>query len=236
MLSFVADPRDAYSANSKACNSCCCQPASARPGEVNKWSVNYAGWSANLSGRGLLNKTVFDIEQVSTGNDPNAPTNTNYYFPVVFNTQYAGVVSTNAVDPDEGELKYTVDRLIPATNGEVTMQANGSFVYKPNIGFTGYDEFYFVTDNGNKRVVNQVILGVAPQNADALPAKAFDKPLRVIQRSVHVDNDVLTFALEASPILPIGEVYRMTIRQPAMDCDCTEYFHMSCFDIATVIC
>ena len=41
----------------------------------------------------------------------------------------------------------------PPTNGTLTFStADGSFTYTPNVGFSGFDQFYYVLDDGNQGV------------------------------------------------------------------------------------
>jgi hypothetical protein len=238
MQYFSADPRDAYSAGSSACNACCCGQASARPGETNKWDINYASWSQPLGGRGLIDRVSFDLQKKTNSVDTRAPVNTNKYFPAIFNTPLNGDVSVGASDPLEGTLTYALDGLNGPQFGEVVVDADGTFLYTPVLGFSGYDSFYVETTNEAKTVVNQVIVGVAASGAvDPLPAKAFDTAIAIVQKTVRVgQNQTLTFALKAAPLAVVGDVYRLTIKQPALDCDCQEYIHVSCYDITVVTC
>lgn len=236
MLTFTADPRDASSGLSKGCNSCCCSPATARPGERNKWMINYAPWSAPLTGQGITDRVAFDLDKMEQEVDPRAPVNTNYYFPAEFNDPFNGSVATAASDPLDGELTYRLHGLFEPERGDVVVSPDGTFVYTPTLGFSGYDSFYVVTANEAKEVVTQVIVGVAANAAPALPAKNFDPVLYVHQRSVQAQNEILTFQLAASPSAVVGDRYRLTIRATAIDCDCQEYFHISCYDIVIVSC
>lgn len=235
---FTVDPRDAFSSNGRGCNACCCGQASARPGETNKWSINYAPWSGPLGGRGLTDRTDFSLELQRQSVDSRAPINTNKYFPGIFNTPIVGDLSVGAVDPLEGDLTYFEYQLTQPEFGEVVINEDGTFTYTANIGHVGYDTFYYFTRNSAKQVVRQVIVGVAAADADPLVAKAFDKPLYLMQRSLRVDKDLhmISFALAASPIANIGEIYRMDVKQRALDCACEEYTHISCYDITIENC
>jgi len=236
MLVFTADPRDASSGLQSACNSCCCQPATARPGERNKWMINYGTWAAPLLGQGITDRTSFDLEKMDQEPDPRAPINQNYYFPTSFNTALNGNVSTGASDPLDGELTYRLHGLFEPERGEVVVNIDGTFSYTPTLGFSGYDSFYVITSNDAKSVVTQVIVGVAALDGNPRPAKAFDPVLYVHQKTVEANNNLLTFQLAASPAAVVGDRYRLTIRQPAIDCNCEEYFHVSCYDITVVSC
>ena len=44
-------------------------------------------------------------------------------------------------------------------------------------------------------------------------------------------NAGLRFPVAISPGAKVGDIYRLTIRAPAMDCDGTTYYHVSCYDI-----
>ncbi len=234
MLYFHADPRDAYSANGgDVCNTCCCQPASIRPGERNKFEINYSAWAFGLNARGLTDRSDYSLEKHEQSPDTRLPVNTNYRFDTDFNVALNGTVATNASDPLEGDLTFSVDQLNEPKFGEITMQADGTFVYTPTLGFTGYDTFWFKTSNGAKTRVNQAIVGVSANGAeDPLPAKPFMKDLYIDMKSVNVSKaDDLSFTLVASPGAIVGDKYRLTIKQPATDCNCNEYIHISCYDI-----
>lgn len=235
---FTADPRDAFANNGNGCNACCCGQATARPGETNKWTINYAPWSLPLGGRGLTDRVDFSIEAQRQSPDGRAPTNTNKFFAGTFNEEIEGVLSTGAVDPLDGELSYELYQLSMPKFGDVTVNPDGTFVYTPTLGFFGYDTFYYITKNEAKQVVNQVIIAIPVLNGAPLPAKDFDKPISINQKSVRVDKSlhILTFGVVASPIAQLGDIYRMNIRQHAIDCDCQEYTHISCYDITIVNC
>jgi hypothetical protein len=240
---FTADPRDVFSGSGQGCNACCCGQASARPGETNKWSINYAAWAFNLGGRGLTDRVEFSIIQQPQNADPRAPVAVNHFFNTPFNTALEDTVATGASDPLEGDLSYALYDLFPAQRGEVVFNSDGSFVYTPVLGFTGYDTFYYVITNEAKSVVKQVIVGVnaQTQNGDPtvnIPAIPFDKPLSIVQKTLRVDRGafVTSFAVKASPIATLGDIFRVNVKQPAIDCDCQEYVHISCYDVTIVNC
>jgi len=58
----------------------------------------------------------------------------------------ASGVLTN--DHDINKLTLTATVVSNTTHGAVSLNADGSFVYTPNIGFTGTDTFYYVANNG----------------------------------------------------------------------------------------
>ena len=57
-----------------------------------------------------------------------------------------GVLSN---DTSPGGLPLTAIKLTNPANGLVTLNANGSFVYTPNGGFSGTDSFTYKANNGS---------------------------------------------------------------------------------------
>lgn len=241
MLTFVADARDG-SMGSNACNTCCCQAATVRPGETNLWAIAYANWVAPIGGRGLVGTPVFDIQNVTpvvaTAAVNSPPTNANYVFPVVYGTPFLGTVATSAVDPNADTMVYAVVPLYAPQNGTVAMNANGTFTYTPSAAFSGYDVFFYTTsDQINKPVMNQVTMRVDP----ALPAVALPNPpavqlLSVPLAKVSVTPSLIRFPVIASPAIPVGSIWRVTVRASAVTCDLVVYSHISCFDVIVGAC
>jgi hypothetical protein len=61
-----------------------------------------------------------------------------------------GNVLTNDYDPEGHSLTVNTSPLTNVSNGSLTLNGNGSFVYQPNMDFSGSDEFkYLVCDNGS---------------------------------------------------------------------------------------
>jgi hypothetical protein len=241
MQTFVADSRSGSMSSASACDVCCCQPASVRPGETNLWYFQYSDWVSPIGGRGLVGAPVFDIQNitpqvpVSSGNAP--PKNIDYIFNTPYGTPYAGTVSTSATDPNGDTLTYAVVPLY-AGQGTVVMAPNGSFTYTPPAGFSGYDSFYYTTsDQVNLPVMNQVQLRIDPQApAFPLPNPPASKLLSVPMAQVQVMNPVVRVPIVASPALRAGDIYRMTVRQAAMDCTGVSYFHVLCLDVSVGSC
>jgi hypothetical protein len=74
----------------------------------------------------------------------------------------AGVLA-NDTDPESGALSATL--LAGPTSGTVTLAANGSFVYTPNVNFVGTDAFrYRVTDGAGNTGTATVVIDVQPEN------------------------------------------------------------------------
>lgn len=236
MLMFTVDGRSGTPAGLNPCNTCCCMQATAKPGETNPWLVNYAAWAAMMTGPGLVGSTVFEIVKQNSapaGGTNLPPTNRDYSFIGTQDDVINGVVSTNAADPESQALSYSVIDLYGPSSGTISFAPNGTFVYTPFPGFSGYDEFFFATKDGiNLPVINKVQLTVnPPAPKPALPAPPVIPVVNVPRRQVNVSSPILRFPLEISPAAVVGDVWRMTIRQPAVDCDGNNYYHIACWDI-----
>lgn len=237
MLQFLANARDDQPADGGACGACCCQNAIARAGETNKWVISYAQWVAPIGGKGLVSTPTFEIVKANinsapTGNLP--PTNVNYTPTTAFDTVLASTVATSAVDPEAQTLTFALLGLYGPAHGAITFNPDGTYSYTPHTGYSGYDEFYFTTSDAvNAPVVNKVTIRINPAApAPALPAAPVLPLVHVPLTRVAVRNPLIEFPVIVSPAAIVGDVYRMTIRQAAMDCDLNVYHHVSCYDIA----
>lgn len=235
MLMFTVDPRSSVPVVNP-CNSCCCQQAYAKPGETNPWMINYAPWVANMSGPGLVPTPSFEITKltsVAPGGTNLPPVNRDYSFIGTIDTEIDGVVSTNAVDPEAQALSYELVNLYGPFNGSLQFNPNGTFTYTPFPSFTGYDSFFFKTKDGvNAPVINKVQLTVNPTApTPALVAPPVIPLVHVPRNKVQVRTPVITFPLEISPAAVTGDIWRMTVRAPAMDCDGSNFYHVACWDI-----
>ena len=241
MLTFLADARNGSSA-ATACGSFCCERVSARPGETNKIAINYANWVAPIGGRGISGapaivvKNITPVPSLAPANQP--PTNTDYTPSVAANGTLNGTVATNGVDPESQPLTYAHLALYGPRYGTLVFNANGTYVYTPRSGFTGYDTFWFSTSDGvNKPVVNRVVVSVNPPSpAPALPAPILTPAVWVDPNRIAVRSPVLEFPLAVSPAARPGDLYRLELVQAAVDCDGVIYEHQSCFDVTIGTC
>jgi hypothetical protein len=243
MQSFTADPHNSISAS--ACNTCCCEMVSIRPGETDKFNINYAAWSVPIGGRGLSANTAIDLVLKTPITSPvggnQRPVPTLFLDSIPQNSSL--VDSLIAIDADLNPLTFAALPLFGPSNGIVTISANGNLVYTPNANFNGYERFFFtVSDGVNNPVVQEAIIAVQPPlpaTQLVVPTAAFATP-KVRARPVNVVVDQIwqsiSFPLEVGPHAVPGEVYRMTIRQGANDCDATPYFHVSCYDLLVGSC
>lgn len=216
-----------------ACDVCCCMEASARPGEVNKWRINYAPWVVPMMGKGLVQDTVISIEHVNRATT-NAPIIDNGFERVVFNTAYLGDLKT-LVPTVTPTMTFAPVALFGVKFGSLVINNDGTYTYTPGVGYTGYDTFYYsVRDGDSAPAIAQVILAVDPAAPKPqLPQIAFldnveipGDRVRVDQRGAYIDLPVAV-----SPAAVVGDVYRITIKQGAADCDWERFYHVSCYDL-----
>ena len=120
----------------------------------------------------------------------------------------AGNVLANDVDANGDAL--TAALTTAPLNGSITMLADGSFVYTPNLGFVGDDEFtYVVTDTSgltDTATVTITVGGGAPANT---PPVAVDDDFAtsqgvlvsgsVLANDTDADGDALTASLDLGP-------------------------------------
>jgi hypothetical protein len=80
-----------------------------------------------------------------------------------------GVLSN---DSSPGGLSLTAVKLSNPANGTVTLNANGSFVYTPNPGFTGTDTFTYKANNGSadSNIATVIICPCAIWSASTTPS------------------------------------------------------------------
>lgn len=238
MFHFVADPREGSLGNG-GCAVCCCQPATARPGETNKWSINYAPWSVPLGGTGLSDCSQFEID-LRDGCEP-SPNEASITTPLLLttpvNTPLASTLAGSVTNPNGETLVFSTAMFGGASFGTIAIAPDGTFTYTPNSSFTGYDRFWWQVEVGSgSSLIGEAVIGVG--NVAAPTAAANGTPaVRIVKGSPKVDQRAhqLHFALAVSPAARVGCVYRLSVKQRAMDCE-NCYTHISCYDIKIVKC
>jgi hypothetical protein len=233
MLIYDADPRDSIAAI--GCQTCCCKSASMRPGETNMVAINYCYWTIPMGGKGISYNQEFSIDKVASV-DPSIGS-----YPVIglinpstaINTTLNYNLTSGVTDVDGDTLTFSKVPMFDVNHGVLTLNANGTTVYVPETGYVGYDSYYFsVSDGHNKPIVGQAIIAVG--GVSAASASMYDAPVAIGRSRVTIDQRLqqIRFPLQVSPIAMQGEIYRLQIRQEALDCDCNKLYHMSCVDIA----
>ena len=98
----------------------------------------------------LCDTTIVTIQVIASTNNITTAVDDSYY--TTIDVQITGNVLDNDTDP-QGDSQTVDISISPAngpTNGNVVLNADGSFTYTPNTGYTGPDSFvYSIFDNGN---------------------------------------------------------------------------------------
>jgi len=113
-----------------------------------------------------------------------------------------------ANDSDADGDALTAALVSAPTHGTATLNADGSFVYTPTVGFTGEDAFTYCADDGlvssNVATVTLTVTNRAPTAADDAYQTYRNQQLSVAAPGVlandgDADGDLLTAALESAP-------------------------------------
>lgn len=238
MQTFLAPARDGMA--NQSCNTCCCERASIKPGEIAAFAINYAHWVAPIGGYGLTANTWFHLERIGPDLPPGVnapPINSDKFVRMSVNTVAAGTVATGAIDPEAAVMQFAHVPQWGPRNGTLAMLTDGSYTYTPRLGYVGYDDFTFSTSDGiNAPVLNRVRIVIDPVlPTPELPAPIVHPVLRVVQGSASIRGTVLRFAMQAAQELRVGDVYRLTVHQDASDCD-QVYRQTMCVDVTAVKC
>lgn len=225
-------------AASSGCTTCCCQRIALKPGTTTKINIGYATWAVPI-GR-LHCGPSFDLEQKETcATTPGAPVKTNgenVMFDTAINTLLEGDLNTKIEDPEGGVLKFKLLSLYGPKNGVAELTFDGNFEYQPNAGYKGEDRFFVqATDDSGRSTVFEVLIGVG----GTLSADMVETPhVSVDMRSASVDQRLYqtSFAVKVAPTAELCEVWRLTVQQNALDCECNCYNRTDCYDIEIAKC
>jgi hypothetical protein len=229
---------------SNSCDTCCCAAMSVRAGETDKISLFYAAWAMPIAGRGITQSPAIDITLLTSpeivGNAP--PVASLFKGLTAYATAFNGALASSTIDAEGNPLTFALLPNYSSQNGNVVVNANGTFTYTPNAGFTGTDRFFFsVKDAYNFPIVGEAIIAVSPDGGPSLslPTDAMATPKMIVRNSsVSINNaqSIVSFPLEVSPQAKKGEIYRMNVRQGVSDCDGNKFYHTSCYDILIGAC
>ena len=115
---------------------------------------------------------VFNVTPVPTNNTPVA-NNDNYTSPEGY--PLTGNVLSNDFDADGDSLILNTTPIVNVTNGTVTINPDGSFVYVPTLGFNGVDSFvYEVCDASGACDQATVVIQTTPAAIDNQAPVAID--------------------------------------------------------------
>lgn len=244
MKYFTVDPRDGYATAS--CSTCCCQTVIMRPGETDKFIINYAPWSVPLgNGAVLVPEFDFDFEYNTTCSTANID---GFGPPAAPNLSLATSMSTvlsidvtQDVTPVGNAFTYRKLPLSGPNHGtlapvgpapiDTTAYGSGNFIYTPDSMFVGYDSFdYEIKDNQGRIVIATVTITVGTPPGVPVPvhSKPFiDRSQVHINQRLHTVDFPLTMPSNARPC----DSWRLLVKAKAQDCNRNVYTHFSCYDI-----
>ncbi len=103
-----------------------------------------------------------------------------------------GDLIANDIDPDLDAFSIIVSPSIPPTNGMVTINSDGTYVYTPNAGFSGTDTFeYVVCDSGNPVLCSQGIVTIDVLTLNNMPPIVMNE-YETTSMNLSVDLDLLS--------------------------------------------
>jgi hypothetical protein len=236
MLYFEADPRDSAPLGN-TCNTCCCEPLALRPGETNLIAINFAAWAVPI-GR-IVPTFEYSIDQNDDACSTAAidgfgpPSNSNFSGATTpLNTALPFNLNTTA-QPAANTFTYRVLPLEGPNHGTVANNNAGVLTYTPNNGFEGWDHFWYETKDAQGRTVRYPVVAKIGNAGGASPRQwSATQPFIDISKIKTNENSMMVSFPIYMPLTCRGcESYRLTIKQPASDCDRTIFNHYSCFDI-----
>ncbi|WP_068606939.1 tandem-95 repeat protein [Paenibacillus swuensis] len=154
----------------------------------------------SVTGGTLFNGTVSsNTASVAAGNNP--PVTSDVTGTIAEDTLFSSQIT--ATDPEGAPLIYTLGA--PPSNGTVTLNGNGSFIYTPRLNYHGTDSFSVtVSDGRGGSAVSRVIITVTPVNdppvvSDVNDSTSEDTPTMNQIVATDVDGDPLTYSLNTPP-------------------------------------
>mgnify|MGYP000356334377 CR=1 FL=1 len=135
----------------------------------------------------LCDNAVVNIT-VTPAND--APVATDDAGSTPEDTPLNGDVSTNDSDLDGDPLTVNTTPVTSPANGNVTLNANGTYTYVPNLNFFGSDSFeYQICDNGSPALCDNAIVNITVTSVNDAPVVTNDQA--TTNEATPVDIDVL---------------------------------------------
>jgi hypothetical protein len=235
MLHFTVND---YEALANGCVKCCCEQMALKPGSIEPIIVNYAPWALPI---GRLNcAPQVQIEAMETCPTPTSgdlPPQIigNPVFYVAINGHLDGDLTGIVGDPENNKLVFKLLPMYGPAHGKLVFDQSGMFDYDPFYNYKGPDRFYASASDGvNAPLVFEVRIGVEIDPLTILPTPS----VSVDPNGIKLNDRYYTvsFPVKVSPAAKTCEVWRLTVLQGALDCDCQCYARTDCFDIKIVKC
>jgi hypothetical protein len=214
------------------CVQCCCSEVSLKAGEIQPLYLNYAPWAAPIAGRGLHCSPSITIEEKDTcppplgGDLPPRKTGDPVYFCAV-GGHLDGDLNLVASDPEGKPLTFKVLPMYGPKQGKLVLAENGMFDYDPFSVFKGYDRFFYSASDGVNELIAEVLIGIGVNPTVDMMTPVFS----VGQAVINAPYYTVVLPLIASPAALPCQIFRLTIRQGALSCECDCYYHIDCVDV-----
>lgn len=232
MMHFTVED---YSAVDASCQKCCCEKLNLKPGTVTKISVGYAPWAVPI---GQLHcSPQFQIEQMDTCPLPvgsNAPPHAvaDIKFSTAVNALLENTLTNMIKDPENAALIFKLLALYGPKHGKFSLWPDGMFSYMPAPNYKGEDRFYVSASDGHSTTVFEVMIAVGVDAASMVSTPH----VSVGPGTVDSRYFTVSFPVIVTPAASECEVWRLTVLQTAMDCECQCFTRTDCFDIGVVHC
>jgi hypothetical protein len=232
MLHFTVDDQQA---SSGGCVTCCCEKMSLKPGTTSKVSVGYAPWAVPIGelhcAPQFMIEAMDSCPPVVSNNLPPAAV-ADVKFSTAKNVQLDNDLKNMIKDPENAPLTFKILPLYGPKRGKMLLDPSGTFTYTPHYFYVGEERFYVTASDGPNESVFEVMIaiGIDPVTMEPTPHISIG-PASVDQRYFTV-----SFPVTVSPAANLCEVWRLTVLQGALDCDCQCYTRSDCFDIGIAKC
>lgn len=232
MMHFTVE---SYTPAEASCHKCCCEVITLQPGTTTKVSVGYAPWAIPI---GQLHCTPqFAIELLDTcpvpiGDNLPPAASSEVKFSTAMNSLLESDLKLMIADPEAKPLTFKLLPLYGPKHGKLNLLSDGTFSYMPVTSYTGEERFYVSASDGAYIKNFEVMIAIGIDAAIMAPMPHISiGPATINQRFFTV-----SFPVTMSPAADECEIWRLTVMQAALDCDCTCYTRTDCFDIKMAKC
>jgi hypothetical protein len=235
MYHFVVDG----SKSDNGCQVCCCEKMALVPGTTTKVSLIHS-WAMPV---GFLHcAPQFQIELLDTcvipiaGNNlPPAITSVDGMakFQTDMNAPLTEDLKTRVSDPDGDVLTFKILPLYAPKHGKIILDPKGMFTYTPSSNWFGEERFYASASDGkNAPFIFEVMIAVGIDPGPMIPQPHISIGPAVVNQQYFS----VYFPVTVSPAAQQCEIWRLTVIQSALDCNCICFSDKSCYDIGIAKC
>jgi len=237
MLHFTVDDQNAADA---ACQKCCCEKLNLKPGTTSKVQIGYAPWAVPI-GR-LHCAPSFQIEPMETCAVPVASNNLPpaissndgmARFDTGKNVALNADLRTKVTDIDGDPITFKILPLYAPKHGKIVLDPAGPFTYTPAQLWTGEERFYASASDGkHEPFIFEVMIAVEIDAGTMVPTPHISIGPAVVDQRLYT----VYFPVTMSPAAQPCEMWRLSVLQMALDCNCICFSRTDCFDIGVAQC